>query len=75
MSDDLILICLICFILGWFVSRHIGNGFSVGCELSPGEEEAVDLVDRIKGWEEVEQRKRAEAAEAEEDEESIRPWR
>ncbi len=22
--------CLIAFILGWFLSRHMGNGFSVG---------------------------------------------
>jgi len=26
--------CLICFILGWFVSRHMGNGFRVGGEVS-----------------------------------------
>ena len=43
MSDDLMLKCLIAFILGWFVSRHFsfGNGFAVGCELSPQESEAA----------------------------------
>lgn len=30
MSEDLMLKCLICFILGWFVCRMMGNGFSVG---------------------------------------------
>lgn len=30
MSEDLMLKCLIAFILGWFVSRQMGNGFSVG---------------------------------------------
>ena len=30
MSEDLMLKCLIAFILGWFVSRMMGNGFSVG---------------------------------------------
>ena len=31
MSDNQMLYCLIAFILGWFVSRHMGNGFRVGC--------------------------------------------
>ena len=31
MSEDLMLKCLICFILGWLVSRMMGNGFSVSC--------------------------------------------
>ena len=30
MNEDSMLYCLIAFILGWFLSRHIGNGFSVG---------------------------------------------
>ena len=30
MSEDLMLKCLIAFILGWFLSRQMGNGFSVG---------------------------------------------
>ena len=30
MSDNEMLYCLIAFILGWLVSRHMGNGFSVG---------------------------------------------
>ena len=30
MSDDLMLKCLICFILGWLASRMMGNGFRVG---------------------------------------------
>ena len=30
MSEDLMLKCLIAFILGWFVCRQMGNGFSVG---------------------------------------------
>lgn len=30
MSEDLILKCLIAFILGWIVSRYMGDGFSVG---------------------------------------------
>ena len=30
MSDDLMLKCLIAFILGWLASRMMGNGFSVG---------------------------------------------
>ena len=32
MSEDLMLKCLIAFILGWLVSRMMGNGFSVGGE-------------------------------------------
>ena len=30
MSEELMLKCLIAFVLGWIVSRHMGNGFSVG---------------------------------------------
>ena len=30
MSEDLMLKCLIAFILGWLASRMMGNGFSVG---------------------------------------------
>ena len=30
MLDNEMLYCLIAFILGWLISRHIGNGFSVG---------------------------------------------
>ena len=30
MSDETMLKCLIAFILGWLVSRHMGNGFSIG---------------------------------------------
>ena len=30
MSDDLMLKCLIAFILGWLLSRMMGDGFSVG---------------------------------------------
>ena len=30
MSEDEMLKCLIAFILGWLVSRQMGNGFSVG---------------------------------------------
>ena len=30
MTDNELLCCLIAFILGWLISRHMGNGFSVG---------------------------------------------
>lgn len=30
MSEDLMLKCLIAFILGWLLCRMMGNGFSVG---------------------------------------------
>ena len=30
MSDNEMLYCLVAFILGWVLSRHMGNGFSVG---------------------------------------------
>ena len=30
MTDKELLCCLIAFILGWLISRHMGNGFSVG---------------------------------------------
>ena len=30
MSEDLMLKCLIAFILGWIISRMMGDGFSVG---------------------------------------------
>ena len=30
MNENEMLYCLIGFILGWLVSRHMGNGFSVG---------------------------------------------
>ena len=30
MSEDLMLKCLIAFILGWLASRMMGNGFRVG---------------------------------------------
>ena len=30
MSEDLMLKCLIAFILGYFLSKHMGNGFCVG---------------------------------------------
>ena len=36
MKDDEMLYCLIAFILGWFVSRHIGDGFSVGGQKEKG---------------------------------------
>ena len=32
MSEDLMLKCLIAFILGWFLCKQMGNGFSVGVE-------------------------------------------
>lgn len=32
MSEDLIIKCLIAFIIGWLVSRMMGNGFSVGIQ-------------------------------------------
>ena len=32
MSEDLMLKCLIAFILGWLASRMMGNGFRVGGE-------------------------------------------
>ena len=32
MSEELMLKCLIAFILGYFLSKHMGNGFSVGGE-------------------------------------------
>ena len=32
MSEDLILKCLIAFILGWFLSRKMGDGFRVGAK-------------------------------------------
>ena len=31
MKEEEMLYCLIAFILGWLVSRQMGNGFSVGC--------------------------------------------
>ena len=31
MSEQQMLYCLIAFILGWMVSKHMGNGFRVGC--------------------------------------------
>ena len=34
MSDDQMLKCLIAFILGWIVSRQMGNGFSVGANMA-----------------------------------------
>ena len=32
MSEDLMLKCLIVFILGWLANRMMGNGFQVGCQ-------------------------------------------
>ena len=32
MSDDEMIKCLIAFILGWIMSRMMGNGFSVGAQ-------------------------------------------
>ena len=32
MSEEQMLYCLIAFILGWLVSRHMGDGFSVGAQ-------------------------------------------
>ena len=34
MSEDLMLKCLIAFILGWLLCRMMGNGFSVGAQRS-----------------------------------------
>ena len=34
MSDKDLLYCLVAFILGWLTSRMMGNGFSVGGEIS-----------------------------------------
>ena len=42
MSEDLMLYCLIAFILGWLVSRHMGNGFRVGCEYSWDDQHYTD---------------------------------
>ena len=36
MSEDLMLYCLIAFILGWLISRNMGNGFSVGGQTTGG---------------------------------------
>ena len=38
------LYCLVAFILGWFVSRHMGNGFGVGGEVG-GKVGSCRLVD------------------------------
>ena len=35
MSDNDMIYCLIAFILGWLISRHMGNGFSVGGDTGP----------------------------------------
>ena len=32
MKEEQMLYCLVAFILGWLVSRHMGNGFSVGAK-------------------------------------------
>ena len=42
MSDDQMLKCLIAFVLGWIVSRHMGNGFSVGAVEQADEEVCKD---------------------------------
>ena len=45
MSDNEILYCLIAFILGWFVSRMMGNGFSVGGDVIPDPEKRNVFLD------------------------------
>ena len=34
MNEEQMLYCLIAFILGWLVSRHMGNGFNVEGSIS-----------------------------------------
>ena len=36
MKEEQMLKCLIAFILGWLVSRMMGNGFMVGCNNHQG---------------------------------------
>lgn len=45
MSEDSMLYCLIAFILGWLISRHMGNGFSVGGGTSKCDEAYKKKVD------------------------------
>jgi len=42
MNDDLMLKCLIAFILGWLATRMMGNGFSVGILTCP--EGSINIV-------------------------------
>ena len=39
--------CLICFILGWLVSRQMGNGFSVSCESDDSKPDCVTLYENF----------------------------
>ena len=42
MSEDLLIKMLICFILGWFASKMMGNGFSVGGNLKDMEQALIE---------------------------------
>ena len=39
--------CLICFILGWLVSRQMGNGFSVSCVSVEPEPDCNTNIDNL----------------------------
>jgi hypothetical protein len=47
MSEDLMLKCLIAFILGWLVSRMMGNGFSVSCSSVKPEPDCNTNIDNL----------------------------
>ena len=44
MNEEQMLYCLIAFILGWLVSRHMGNGFRVGGWYCPHDPHVLALT-------------------------------
>ena len=46
MTDNEMIYCLIAFILGWFVSRMMGNGFSVGGESMREEQRRIQRLEK-----------------------------
>ena len=50
MSEDLMLKCLICFILGWVASRMMGNGFTVGGQDKDKEKVKKEHDNCVQSW-------------------------
>ena len=50
MSEDLMLKCLICFILGWVSSRMMGNGFTVGGQDKNKEKVKKEHDNCVQSW-------------------------
>ena len=54
MREDLMIKCLIAFILGWIIARMMGNGFQVGCQEIKLESDLLESLEPLEPLESLE---------------------